>query len=186
MEGDDPFVRYSVPALYHFTDRRNLPLICQSGGLFSMADLIEMEVEVPYPGGNEWSHNADKLNGMDRYVHLCLKTQHPMEYRARKEGRIGESIFLEVHLDVLKVDEVKCTDGVSNKTGVLIRPIDEAKQLIDFEVLFPQKELRDTISLEDYLRFEERHKQRWEKAVKCEILVPDHITIELIRNIRNG
>ena len=181
MEGDDPFVRYSVPALYHFTDRRNLPLICQSGGLFSMADLIEMAVEVPYPGGNEWSHNADKRNGMDRYVHLCFKPYHPMEYLARKEGRIGESIYLEVHLDVLKLDGVKYSAGVSNKTGVTIHSIDEAKakQLIDFEMLYTQTDSRDIL---EYLRLEERRKQ----AEKCEILVPDHITIELIRNIRNG
>ena len=36
MASDDPFVRYSVTALYHFTDRNNLPLIRQLRGLFSL------------------------------------------------------------------------------------------------------------------------------------------------------
>jgi hypothetical protein len=41
MNNDDPFVRYPVTTLYHFTDRRNLPGIRELGGLFSFAKLKE-------------------------------------------------------------------------------------------------------------------------------------------------
>lgn len=175
MVSDDPFVRSSVTALYHFTDRKNLPLIRQLGGLFSLAKLNEMQVEIPSPGGNEWSHDADKLKGMHRYIHLCFKPNHPMEHLAREAKRIGESIFLQVHPDVLKWEGVKYSAGVSNKTGVAIHSIDEAKQLIDFEVLFTRTDWKNpTIQ------------QRLQQAEKCEILVPDHIALEFIRNIPNG
>jgi hypothetical protein len=68
-----------IPRLYHFTDRRNLDLIRQHGGLHPMADLGKRGVKVPAPGGNEWSRDADGLKGMERYVHLCFRSHHPME-----------------------------------------------------------------------------------------------------------
>ncbi|WP_283196478.1 hypothetical protein [Rhizobium sp. AN80A] len=50
-----------VPLLYHFTDRRNLPIIKEMGGLYPLSQLHEKNVEVPAPGGNEWSRDADAL-----------------------------------------------------------------------------------------------------------------------------
>jgi hypothetical protein len=55
-----------IPFLYHFTDRRNVPLIKQMGGLFPLSELIKKQVAIPAPGGNEWSHDADVLKGMDK------------------------------------------------------------------------------------------------------------------------
>jgi hypothetical protein len=49
----DPLKR--IPVLYHFTDRRNLDLIRELGGLHPLAELKRKEVEIPAPGGNEWS-----------------------------------------------------------------------------------------------------------------------------------
>ena len=127
------------------------------------------------PGGNQWSHDADALKGMDRYIHLCLKPNHPMEFRAREEGRIKESIFLQVHPEVLEWEGVKFTPDVSNKAGVAIHSIEEAKQLIDFEVLFTRTDWRNLVI-----------QHRLQRAEKSEILVPDHIPISFIRNIPNG
>jgi hypothetical protein len=53
MAKRDPFLRYAITSFYHFTDRRNLPKIREHGGLYSLAMLREMEVEVPAPGGND-------------------------------------------------------------------------------------------------------------------------------------
>ena len=39
------------------------------------------------------SHEADQKKGMDRYIHLCLKSNHPMEYVARENKHIGDTIF---------------------------------------------------------------------------------------------
>src|SRR5205809_5283998 len=77
----DPLKRISF--LYHFTDRRNLPLIRDLGGLYPLAELVRKGVDVPAPGGNEWSRDADGMRGMDQYVHLCFRSTHPMAFIAR-------------------------------------------------------------------------------------------------------
>jgi len=172
---EDPFIRYSVNTLYHFTDRRNLPKIRELNGLFSLAKLKEMNVAIPNPGGNAWSHEADQKKGMDRYIHLCFKSNQPMEHVARENKHIGDTIFLQIHPDVLKIDGVKFTDGVSNKSGVQIHSVEEAKKIIDFEVLYTRTDWNDAMI-----------QYRLQQAEKCEILVPDHIPITLIRNFPNG
>ena len=83
----------SIPTLYHFIDRRNLPSIRELGGLYSLARLNEMGAIIAAPGGNQWSHEADECRGLDRYVHRCFKPTNPMEFRAREDGRVGNSIL---------------------------------------------------------------------------------------------
>jgi hypothetical protein len=80
MASPDPFSRITWP--YHFTDRRNLSLIWDLDGLWSTTKLNEMAVKF-YPGGNQHSLVADEMFGIDRYVHLCFKSNHPMEYLAK-------------------------------------------------------------------------------------------------------
>src|SRR5687767_3527238 len=74
---------------YHFTDGKNLPSI-QKHGLLSMQELRRRNIQVPAPGGNEWSQDADIECGMDAYVHLTFIPNHPMEYPAKQEGRITD------------------------------------------------------------------------------------------------
>jgi hypothetical protein len=64
MSPVDPLLR--IPSLYHFTDRRNLPLVRELGGLYPIAELRERKIEIPAPGGNHWSQEADGRMGMDR------------------------------------------------------------------------------------------------------------------------
>ena len=52
-----------VPLLYHFTDRRNLPVIKEMGGLYPLAQLDQKKVKVPAPGGNEWSLGRRRVEG---------------------------------------------------------------------------------------------------------------------------
>jgi len=174
MANKDPFQQYSVTAFYHFTDRRNVRLIRELGGFYSLAKLRVMKIEIPAPGGNDWSHEADGHKGLDQYIHLCFRDNHPMEYVARQEGRITDSVFLHIHPDILQVDGVKFTADVSNKAGVVIQSIDEAKEVIDFEVLYTRTNWKDP-----------EIQQRLKQAEKCEILVPDYIPLELIRNLPN-
>jgi len=47
----DPFSQYSITAFYHFTDRCNLPMIQEHGGLFSLAKLREMKMFHQRPAG---------------------------------------------------------------------------------------------------------------------------------------
>ena len=164
-----------IPMLYHFTDRRNLTSIREVGGLYSLVKLKEMGVEIAAPGGNDWSHEADADKGLDRFVHLCFRNVHPMEFVARQEGRIADSIFLHVHPAVLEADGVMFTRDVSNKKGVTLHSLEEAKDMIDFEVLYTRTDWRDP-----------KINERLLQAEKCEILVPDFISLELIRNLPNG
>jgi hypothetical protein len=171
----NPFELYSVTRFYHFTDRRNLEAIRHTGGLYSFAKLQEMKIEIPAPGGNQWSRDADDQRGLDRYVHLCFKANHPMEYTARQEGRIGDSIFLQIHPDVLKNDGVMFTPDVSNKAGVEMITMEKALEVIDFPVLYTRTDWTDP-----------KVQARLQLAEKCEILIPDHIPMNLIRNLPIG
>ncbi|MCY4600880.1 MAG: DarT ssDNA thymidine ADP-ribosyltransferase family protein [Acidobacteria bacterium] len=171
----DPFIRYHVSHFYHFCDRRNLPLIRELRGLLSLEQLEARNIEIPAPGGNDWSHDADRNKGLHRYVHLCLRNNHPMEFVARQEGRIVDTVFLQVSSEVLQLDGVMYASGVSNRADVPIRTIDEARGLIDFEVAYTRTDWTDPAI-----------KRRLDNCEKCEILVPDFIPIELIRNIADG
>jgi hypothetical protein len=122
------------------------------------------------PGGNEWSQDAGANKGMDQYVHLCFRANHPMEYLARQDGQIKDSIFLEIHPDVLQIEGVMFSAGVSNKVGVEMIALVEAYKLIDFEVLYTRTNWKDA-----------EIRRRLQRAEKCEILVPDHIPVGLIR-----
>jgi hypothetical protein len=161
-----------VKRLYHFTDERNLDSIRELGGLYSWRKLSEIGHKVDAPGGNDWSHDADAFKGLDAYVHLCFRRNQPMEYRARTEGRIVKSIFLEIDPAVLEIEGVLFTDDVSNKRGVEPHAVDEADDLIDFQILRPGIDLGNPDI-----------RARLQKAEKYEILVPDFISIDLIRNL---
>jgi hypothetical protein len=169
----DPLKRITL--LYHFTDRRNLPLIRKHGGLYPMAALKKKKIAVPAPGGNEWSQDADGKCGMDEYVHLCFRNTHPMEYVARQDGRIGDTVFLQVHPDVLSWEGVRFTAGVSNKAGVATQTMDAASKIIDYEVLYTRTNWSDPAI-----------QARLQQAEKYEILVPKKIPLEMIRNLPRG
>ncbi len=85
-------------------------------------------MEIPAPDGNEWSHVANGMRGMDQYVHLCFRATHAMEYVARQEGRIGDTIFLQIHPEVLQWEGVKFTPDVANKAGVQVYSMEEARE----------------------------------------------------------
>jgi hypothetical protein len=166
MASSDPLNQ--IKWLYHFTDSRNVPLIRKVGGLYSRARLQQMaEVDAFYPGGNEWSLEADEACGMNQYVHLCLKRNHPMEFLARREGRIQKTQWLWIDASALKLDGVLYSSGVSNKSGIDICTIEEARDKIDY------------IALYKYLdwKVDENHERR-SAAEKCEILVPDYLPLK--------
>lgn len=173
MPSPDPLQQ--IPRLYHFTDRRNVPPIRVHGGLFSHAELRRRGIVVPAPGGNQWSLDADQLRGMDGYIHLCFRSNHPMEYLARQDERIIDSIFLEIHPSVLQLPEVRYSPGVSNRADAEYFTMEQAREMIDFQVLYTRTDWHDP-AIQERLRAAER----------AEILVPRHIPLNLIRNIPNG
>jgi hypothetical protein len=166
MADPDPLAR--IQWLYHFTDSGNLSSIRESGGLWSTAILRERGAEFR-PGGNDHSLDADKMFGMDRYVHLCFHNEHPMEHLARKDGRIKKTRWLRIDYPtaVLKIPGVRYSPGVSNKSGMELFGIEEARDKIDYVAHF------------EYLDWNvSENRQRRLSAEKCEILVPDHLPLE--------
>jgi hypothetical protein len=168
----DPLVR--IPRLYHFTCKTNLTSIKKLGGLYSTAKLKEMDVEF-YPGGNQWSLDADVMSGMDQYVHLTFTMGHPMEKAAKDDGRIQSPLYLRIDRHIL-YEEVQFSAGVSNKAGIQICTIEEARDqmLIDYDVSYT------------YLPWSDPEVQaRRQAAEKCEILVPDFVAMKFITNFPN-
>ncbi len=175
MPKQDPFLQYAVTSFYHFTDRRNAASIRERGGLYSLAALGEMGIEIPAPGGNDWSHTEDERRGLDQYVHLCFRPHHPMEYVARQDGRIADPVYLQIHPDILRKKGVMFTADVSNKSGVEAIPLAEALEIIDFKVLYTRTDWGDP-----------EVQQRLQQAEKYELLVPNHVPMKYIRNLPNG
>jgi hypothetical protein len=169
MNPSEFIARFKVPCFYHFTDTRNLPSIQAKGGLFPWADI---HAQVTAPGGNDWSHEADERNGLDKYVHLALMAEHPMEYFAREDGRIIEARFLQIDPGILLRPGVLFCPDVSNKSGVSPLTFADAIGQMDFEVVFDRTDWRDP-----------EIKRRRAIAKKYELLVPGHIPLTLIRGI---
>jgi len=78
--------KYRFDGIWHFTDRSNLKLIGELG-LLSLAEAERRGVEIPSPGGNDWSHDADRAKGLHEFVHLAFVDDHPMLYYARSLRR---------------------------------------------------------------------------------------------------
>lgn len=93
----------------------------------------------------------------------------------KKPGGSWKTLFLEVYPDVLGWDGVRYTPDIANMTGVAVHTIEEARGLIDFEILYTRTNWSDPAI-----------QQRLQQAERCEVLVPHHIPLTLIRNLPNG
>ena len=167
--------KYGIDAVWHFTDESNLEKIKEAGGLLSYKDLQSKGIVIPCPGGNDWSHDADVYKGVDGYVHLAFKDQHPMLFRAVEHGTIKKPVWLKIKSDVLHLSGTRFTADVSNKSGIRILSSKEAEEAIDFEVLYTWTDWRNPDI-----------KARLRAARKSEILVPDIVPWDFITEIRRG
>lgn len=163
----------TITWLHHFTDTRNLRSIKNLGGLFSRQELRNRAVDGYKTGGNQWSLEADESSGMDGFVHLCLRTNHPMEHLATQDGRIERTAWLYIDAaSVFSQEGVRFSYGVSNRTGVKIVPIEEAAQDIDFQVLYTRTDWHDP-----------EISARLRQAELCEILVPKHVPLKFFERL---
>jgi hypothetical protein len=175
MSTSDPLGR--ITWLHHFTDTRNIASIRKMGGLYSRHHLRSKGVENFHTGGNQWSLDADDMVGMDKYVHLCLRTNHALEHIAKQDGRIEKTVWLYIDAaSVFKTKGVLYSYGVSNKSGMKICPIQEAAGDIDFQVLYTRTDWHDP-----------EINARLSQAELCEILVPEHVPLKYFeRYFPNG
>lgn len=167
--------KYKFDGIWHFTDKSNIELIVKNNGLRSLGELWRMGVSIPAAGGNQWSHDADVLKGVQEYIHLAFLDDHPMLYAAKQDGRIKEPVWLKINSSILLDPSVKFTKDVSNKAGVQLLTPEEAAQQIDFEVLFTYMDWNDP-----------EIQARRRLALKSEILIPKHIPLDMILVKKNG
>jgi len=156
-------------SLYHFTDCANLPSIAKHG-IVSDQQATENGIAIAAPGGNEWSHEADILKGLEDYVNLCFTKSHPMCHVAHMNGRIPNPRYLLIKADVLKIEGVKITLRVANKAGTELLNVEDGLEQLDVEVLYTRTDWEDPDI-----------QVRLQNAEKCEILVPKIIPIALIK-----
>jgi len=127
------------------------------------------------PGGNQLSRDADKNRVMDAYVHLCFCRNHPMEHIAKQDGRISDSIFLEINLAIIKLPNILISNDVSNKTGVNCKAASDMLEELDLEVIYTRTDWNDSAI-----------KMRLQAAEKYELLIPNHVGLEFMMNLNNG
>jgi len=167
--------KYRCDSVWHFTARANLESI-REHGLLSFAEAQRRGIEIPEPGGNDWSHSTDKSKGLDAYVHLAFVDKHPMLYVAQEhENRILDPVWLKIDSSVILGDEVRFCAAVANTSGAHILTAEEAQEAIDFDVLFIRMNWKVPAIQE-----------RLKKARKSEILVPDRIPYNKILDTQNG
>lgn len=174
MSNIEKLVKFLVKSnnhFFHFTDHRNIPLIRETG-LFSMRNQRECQRTAIAPGGNDWSFDADKRRGMDAYVHLCLFSEHPMEWLAKQEGRIEKSVFLKISPLVLNIAGTLIVDTVSNRADAQPKPAEEMISQLDLKVIYERTDWNDPAVQE-----------RLKVAKKYEILVPDLVPLEFISGL---
>ena len=104
--------RKGIYRLYHFTDRRNLDSILKEG-LFSWS-YLDRNSKFYVSGGDNWSHQADELRGLQNYVRLSFCDDHPMAWRLHNDGH--RLVLIEIDVNVLLNSSVKFSDMNATKS----------------------------------------------------------------------
>lgn len=160
--------KYPRLRLFHFTDTRNLPSI-RTHGILSRKVMKDIGVRPVAFGGDDLSQGLDDLAGFDEYVHLCLFDDHPVAYKARKDGRLLIVRYLPISKNVLGSDGVLFCAGVSIKKEMTTVSFQKAMGDVDFSIAEEAFDWGDLCS---------RQARLWE------ILVPSRIRLDLVRNLR--
>jgi hypothetical protein len=98
-----------------------------------------------------------------------------MEHIAKQDGRISDSIFLEINLAIIKLPNILISNDVSNKTGVNCKAASDMLEELDLEVIYTRTDWNDSAI-----------KMRLQAAEKYELLIPNHVGLEFMMNLNNG
>lgn len=161
----DYFKEHGFTCFLHFTDKGNIKSI-QAKGLLPWTELEDGEGV--RRASNETSRALDKNAGKEKYVCLCLRKDHPMEYICRTDGRIKDTVWLEISLDVLSIPGVLFCDRNGATAGATFSPTPENFR---WDILKMTKEFRYVPAVE---------KESIKPYIQAEILVPDRIPPEYI------
>ena len=162
----------NIQKLYHFTERDNLEVIINNGGLYSWKDCEDRGITIPKPGGGgpgSLSWSLDARSGLQNYVRVSFTQQHPMMYIAMNEGRISNPVILEIDPEVLYEESTKYSDRNATRNGALIGNDVDAFKRIHFQ----------TIKAKNHFDLDTEEKPFY----KAEILVKNFIPLNKILNI---
>lgn len=171
-EFHEVLIRNNINRLYHFTDRTNLESIIKNGGLYSWKDCQNKGIKIPKPGGGgqgSLSWSLDSKKGLDNYVRVSFTQHHPMMYAAINEGRISDSVILEIDPEVICWAGSKYADKNATRNDVNVgETIDDFKKIHFSSV----KEVNHFVLLPEEQPY-----------YQAEILVKNFIPLKYIKNI---
>jgi len=129
---------YKINSIWHFTDLSNLASI-KKNGLLSLYSLTKNNINVSCYGADELSHYLDRKKGLDKYIHLSLIKEHPMQYLKTKQGIIQNPIWLEIDTSVLFENESGCCSQIANASSSICYMIEKLSKIIDLDNLINNK-----------------------------------------------
>lgn len=154
---------------YHFTDKKNLPLVRQHG-LLSTNELRRRGLLVDVKtGGDANSLQSDTAKGTDGYVCLCFTRNHPMAHVAMNDERKLDPVYLEIDPNVIKLPDVMITNAPSNQSGVERVAAALALDELDLDIIYKRTDWSDA-----------EIQARLKVAEKYEILIPGSLAIPYI------
>lgn len=165
---------YGKTSVWHFTDKSNLASI-EKYGLLSLDILTKEDIYVSCYGADELSHNLDRKLGLDKFVHLSLINEHPMQYVKTRDGDIPNPVWLEIDASVLFENHCIFSNCVANSNNAKLFEINHLDYVIDLEVLWG-----NTNWLDPEIR------ERRKLAKKAELMVANKIDINKILGVYNG
>lgn len=99
-----------ITAFSHFTDKANLKSIRENGGLFSWFYCDMNNIVIPMPGGSMGSRQNDTTNGKKDFVRVAFNKEHPMLFIAEKDGRISNTVWLNIDVKVAYFKNTEFSD----------------------------------------------------------------------------
>lgn len=157
---------YGITSVWHFTDRSNLESI-QEHGILSLSLLQQNNINVSCYGANQLSHDLDRQKGLDKYVHLSIIKDHPMQYIKKRNGEIPNPIWLEIDVSVLFENKSGCCKEVANKSFAKCYDIQKIAEVIDLKMLLNHPPARHPVK-------------------RAELIVANKIDYNKIKGISNG
>lgn len=127
-----------IECFYHFTERRNLKSILQSGGLMSFQELRNRQINVLHVS-NALSWELDAKKGLSNYIRLSFVKNHPMFWKAKYEMNF-ELIWIQIDSEIATWENTKFTDKNATDKNVKLGNDLGFLKTIDYDAIHKSKD----------------------------------------------
>jgi hypothetical protein len=169
-EFEEILKKENIKKLYHFTDESNLKSIIKNKGLYSWSSCEKLKIDVNCYGGDKLSRDLDEYHGLEDYARLSFVKNHPMEYIAKKDGRIVDPVRLEIDPSVIYLKDTMFSNMNATKTGNKNGGSLDIFKKIKFEII---KKTNHCYNLEDYEK----------PYFQAEVMIKENLPLKYILNI---